>query len=173
MVSLRSPVSPRGSTRQAPADEHAAMATRPALEGRQASDPLGPGALILLGTVIAGLLVVPVVLTVLLLTGSAAGADEWMVGSVVCLLALILIVAGMWTSRRDTRQLRTAGVPGRAAVISVEPLDDGLAVILRVSVEGMEPFTARARASDTDNTRVGHVAAVSVDPAGKLFRIID
>ncbi|KRC60875.1 hypothetical protein ASE14_07885 [Agromyces sp. Root81] len=146
--------------------------TNPILRGNQASDELGPGVLVFLWVFIAAELVVPAIFVVHLVTGNPEEAGAWVLGSIVCVLVALLLMAGMHSSSRDTRQLRAKGVPGTARVLSVEPLEDGYAVILRIYVDGLEPFETRARRG-WGRMKVGETVEVLVDPSDRLFTIVD
>ena len=144
------------------------------LRGNQASDELGRGVLVFLWVFIAAELVVPAILVFHLATGNAQQAGEWVLGSIVCVLVALLLLAGMHSSARDTRQLRAKGVPGTARVLSVEPLEDGYAAILRIDVDGLEPFEARARSGGWNGPiKVGETVEVLVVPSDRLFSVVD
>ncbi|GAB3616735.1 hypothetical protein GCM10027416_12920 [Okibacterium endophyticum] len=147
--------------------------TNPIRQGNQASDELGPGVLVLLWLFITAGLVVPAIFVFHLVTGNAEDAGDWAPGSIVGVLVALLLLAGMRSSARDTRQLRAGGVPGTATVLSVEPLEDGYSAILRIRVDGLEPFEARARSGGWSRMNVGETVEVLVDPSDLLFTIVD
>lgn len=146
--------------------------TNPILRGNQASDELGPGVLVFLWLLIAAVLVAPAICVFHLASGNAEAAGEWMPGSIFCVLIALLLLAGLRSSARDTRQLRANGVPGTATVLSVEPLEDGHSLVLRIFVDGLEPFNARAR-SGWGSMKVSETVEVLVDPSDQLFTIVD
>ncbi|GAB3632414.1 hypothetical protein GCM10027421_17670 [Microbacterium shaanxiense] len=146
--------------------------TDPILRGNQASDELGPGMLVLLWAVIGAQLFAPAIFVFHLGTGNTREAEDWVPGSIICALIALLLLAGLRSSARDTRQLRAKGVPGTATVLSVEPLEDGYAMILRIFIDRLEPFDARAR-SGWNRLKVGDTAQVLVDPTDRLFSIVD
>ncbi|MCS5718819.1 hypothetical protein N1027_11805 [Herbiconiux sp. CPCC 205763] len=145
--------------------------TKSIRQGNQASDELGPVMLVFLWVFIAALLVVPAICLFHLLTGNAEAAGDWAAGSIVCVLVALLLLAGLRSSARDTRQLRARGVPGTAAVISVRPEEDGYSAVLRIRVDGLEPFESRAR-SPWGQMSVGDTVEVLVDPSDRLFTIV-
>lgn len=145
----------------------------PLLQGNQASDEVSPGLLVVLWVFITGLLVAPAIFVFRLVSGNAEDAESWAAGSIVCILVALLLFAGVRSSIRDTRQLRTKGVEGTATVLSVESEDDGQSLILRVSVDGLEPFDARARSGGWSRKTVGETVDVVVDPEDLLFTVVD
>ncbi|MFK3676664.1 hypothetical protein ACI2IP_02970 [Microbacterium sp. NPDC090218] len=147
--------------------------TDPVVRGNQASDELGPGVLVFLWVFIAAQLVAPAIFAFNLLTGNPEEAGNWAFGSIVCVLVALLLFAGIRSSARDTRQLRARGVPGTALVLSVEPLEDGSAAVLRIRVDGHEPFDARAHSGGWSRMTVGQTVDVIVDPSDQLFSVID
>ncbi|MDP3951973.1 hypothetical protein [Microbacterium sp.] len=146
--------------------------TNPVLRGNQASDELGPGLLVLLWVLISAQLFAPAIFAFHVWAGNAKEAENWAPGSIICVLVALLLLAGMRSSARDTRQLRAMGVPGTATVLSVEPLEDGFSIILRIFVEDLEPFEARAH-SGWNRAKVGETVEVLVDPSDRLFTIVD
>jgi hypothetical protein len=145
--------------------------TKSIRQGSQASDELPLGLLVLLWVFIAGLLAVPTICLIHLLNGNAGVASEWAMGSIVCVLVALLLLAALRSSARDTRQLRANGVPGTAAVLSVRPEEDGYSAVLRIRVDDLEPFEARAR-SPWGQMSVGDTVEVLVDPSDLLFTIV-
>ncbi|MFB2597437.1 hypothetical protein ACEXQE_06570 [Herbiconiux sp. P17] len=146
--------------------------TKSIRQGSQASDELGRGMLVFLWVFIAAQLVVPAIFLFHLLTGNAEEAGAWAAGSIVCVLVALLLFAGLRSSARDTRQLRAKGVPGTAAVLSVEPQEDGYSAVLRIRVDGLEPFESRAHFG-WGRMSVGETVDVLVDPSDRLFTIVD
>ncbi|WP_435742556.1 hypothetical protein [Microbacterium sp. PMB16] len=142
-------------------------------QGNQASDELGPVLLAVLWVSITGLLVAPAMFVFHLVSGNAEDADSWAPGAIICVLVALLLFAGVRSSIRDTRQLRANGVRGTAIVLSVETEDDGYSVILRIRVDGLDPFEARVRSGGWSRMDVGETVEVVVDPSDRLFTVVD
>jgi len=71
--------------------------------GHQASDPLGPGAVIFLTAFVAAELVVPGILVFHLLTGNAEEAGDRALGAIVCLLIALLLLGPEGVGKRRPR----------------------------------------------------------------------
>jgi hypothetical protein len=144
----------------------------PILRGNQAADEFGPGVFIFLWALVAALLVAPAIFVFHLAVGNEDTAFDWGMISITPAVIVLLLFAGMRSSARDTRQLRARGVPGTAtAVGTAEDLEDGFSVILRIYVDGHEPFLTRARTERRMKT--GETVEVRVDPSDRLFTIVD
>ncbi|MEH0420652.1 hypothetical protein [Streptomyces sp. B21-083] len=104
---------------------------------------------------------------------------DFLLGSVLCTVFCTPLGLALWFNaqfeREDNRRLDAVGIAVTAEVSSLTDWDDGestgVAVGLRISGPGVQPFETTWKHSSHPALRVGLLLRAVVDPARSMFRL--
>ncbi|MBB5874125.1 hypothetical protein F4553_007559 [Allocatelliglobosispora scoriae] len=149
----------------------------------QATVPFGPAGRLLASTLcVLVCLPGPVLLFFAATVGEITAGERWglAAGGVFTTLVGVFwaVVIGRWerSARRDAERLNEVGVTAVAEIVAIAPAivgdDNGIALSLRISGPGVEPFDAVSECMADPSLVVGARLAAVVDPADNLFAIV-
>jgi hypothetical protein len=151
---------------------------------RHATLPPGPaGQLLTYASELAMCLIGPFMLVAALFIADDLGAGErWglaaggVLGTGIGVASAVSVRRANSRSRRDTDRLNAIGVAATAEITAIAPAtlgrEPGVALTLRISGPGFEPFEVTSECRNHSSLRVGAQLAAVVDPADRLFAII-